>query len=75
VPEDKSGTALTWFSSSSVVITRCDGQAPGQRHRNRDTMSHDKVKAGWFAKRRVNPVIMSLVDPDGFMAAVQARQR
>jgi len=30
---------------------------------------------GWFTKRKVNSVIMSLVDPDGFIAAVQARQR
>ena len=28
-----------------------------------------------FIKRRVNSVIMSLTDPDGFIAAVQARQR
>jgi hypothetical protein len=28
-----------------------------------------------FIKRRVNSVIMSLADPDGFIAAVQARQR
>jgi hypothetical protein len=26
----------------------------------------------WFTRRRVNSVIMSLVDPDGFIAAVQA---
>ena len=27
---------------------------------------------GWFTRRRVDSVIMSLVDPDGFIAAVQA---
>ena len=30
--------------------------------------------SGWFTKRRVTSVIMSLVDPDGFIAAVQARR-
>ncbi len=29
---------------------------------------------GWFTKRRVNSVIMSLVDPDGFIAAVGRSQ-
>lgn len=28
---------------------------------------------GWFTKRRVNSVIVSLADPDGFIATVQAR--
>jgi hypothetical protein len=42
---------LRGFSFSSIVITLCGGQAPGQGRRIEDTMPHDKIKAA--ARRRV----------------------
>jgi hypothetical protein len=43
--EDKSGTALAWLLSPSIVIPLHGGQAPGQGHRIEDTMTHDKIRA------------------------------
>jgi hypothetical protein len=35
----------------------------------------DRTLGTGFTRRKVNSLIMSLVDPDGFIAAVEARPR
>lgn len=51
VLEDKSGAALTWILRFHRGFLNCGGQAPGQCHRDRGTMSHDKIKAA--ARKRM----------------------